>query len=72
MNSQSETGITEFLSLPEDADNKAMQRNYIPWESDFRLLGAEDGAVATSGTPLRKPGTTNLVQIIRRVGSWNP
>ncbi len=49
------------------AISEAMRGPYLPWEPAFVLLVLDDCVVATSGTPLRMPGTTNLVQIIDRI-----
>lgn len=41
----------------------AVQPGYVPWDDEFQLFRKHDHVVATSGTPLRKIGTTNLIQI---------
>ena len=41
----------------------AVQPGYVPWDEEFQLLKDGDQVVATSGTPLKEIGTTNLIQI---------
>ncbi len=41
----------------------AVQPGYVPWDEEFQLFKEGDQVVATSGTPLKEIGTTNLIQI---------
>lgn len=47
------------------ASKEAMRSGYMFGEPDFKLLEEGDMVIATSGTPLLTPGTTNLIQIRR-------
>jgi pyruvate kinase len=57
---EGQEGVEEVF---QQACGAALKPGYVPWDEEFQLLKDGDQVVATSGTPLKEIGTTNLIQI---------